>query len=136
MNQQQAFDLTVKWLARQGHAAMNIIGNCVYRGEGGTRCAVGIHIPDDVYNLDMDYGIDGDSSVHSLIKGWGNVIPSYIIEYQSMFDDLQRAHDNNNWMKEWTKTTAHRRVMHEALSGIAVKYSLSTTVLDDCFGPQ
>jgi len=28
--------------------------SCRYRGEGGTKCAIGLHIPDDVYCPEME----------------------------------------------------------------------------------
>lgn len=50
---QQVFDTTLHHLRKQGTAAtaQNQDGRlrCAYRGENGTSCAIGCHIPDSLY---------------------------------------------------------------------------------------
>lgn len=73
MNNQQAFNIMVQHLIKQGKPAYDPkTMSCFYRGPEGTMCAVGPLIPDDVYRPDMEnvavyqlrefsfYGLDRD----------------------------------------------------------------------------
>ena len=62
---QEIFDTTLFHLRNQGVAAMSIYSGygdldeidqlrCAYRGEGGTMCAVGCHIPDRLYSPTLE----------------------------------------------------------------------------------
>jgi hypothetical protein len=48
MDKQAIFDKVTTHLLEQGRPAMNEHG-CAYRGEDGTKCAIGCLIPDDLY---------------------------------------------------------------------------------------
>jgi hypothetical protein len=50
---QETFDTVVGGLRKQG--CKSLIGNaCKFRGENGTKCAIGQILPDDLYNPLMD----------------------------------------------------------------------------------
>ena len=57
---QELFDIAVKGLASQGFTQSFDpdrkagLGECVYRGEGGRKCAIGWAIPDDKYGNYME----------------------------------------------------------------------------------
>lgn len=36
--------------------SMDNRGNCLYRGPKGKKCALGLFIPDDLYNKNMEFG--------------------------------------------------------------------------------
>ena len=50
MTGQEIFDSVLAHLRKQGDASLNASGKCAYRGEGGTACAVGCLIPDELYD--------------------------------------------------------------------------------------
>lgn len=50
MTDQEIFDKILFHLRKQGKAARDDTGNCAYRGAGGTMCAVGCLISDDMYD--------------------------------------------------------------------------------------
>ena len=50
MTEQEIFDSVLAHLRKQGRASVNGQGKCAYRGEGGTSCAVGCLIPDELYD--------------------------------------------------------------------------------------
>lgn len=49
-SKQETFDTVCEFLINQGRGAVAADGSCAYRGEGGSKCAVGCLIPDDAYN--------------------------------------------------------------------------------------
>lgn len=59
MDQQQIFNQVVEHLARQKEAAVGASGQCALRGSNGTRCAIGLLIPDADYveEMEKDSGI-------------------------------------------------------------------------------
>lgn len=64
MTDQEVFDTVAKHLHAQGKPAYSeALGSCMYRGPGGTKCAVGCLIPDEVYRNEMD-SVGG---IHDLI---------------------------------------------------------------------
>jgi len=55
MNNQQAFDIMVQHLRKQGQKSRNNgFGTCLYRGPDGLKCAIGALIPDVVYRKEME----------------------------------------------------------------------------------
>jgi len=60
MNNQQAFDIMVQHLRKQGQKSRNNgCGTCLYRGPDGLKCAIGALIPDELYSKEMEgYTID------------------------------------------------------------------------------
>lgn len=104
MNKQEIFDTVYEALMKQGKASIRN-GICQYRGPGGTKCAIGHLIPDDLY----------DPSIESLTF---HSLPEYITDHIVGDDEdyktknqllyrLQRAHDqylNFYGIKEWKES--------------------------------
>lgn len=91
MTPQEAFDSTVRHLKAQGCAATNDAGTCVYRSPTGLKCAMGFHIPDELYNPEFE----GKSASY--------VIDHLHLDYDPrLMDDLQIAHDYCiTWDEPW-----------------------------------
>lgn len=51
---QAKFDFVVAHMRRQGRRSANRKGDCLYRGPGGTACAIGCLIPDGLYRQRME----------------------------------------------------------------------------------
>ena len=93
MDKQTIFDTVVNHLAAQGTQSMsggdpdtNREAGCAYRGDNGTKCAVGCLIPDDMYNPKME-----NATVVSLAQR--KELPAELYEHVDMLSDLQYAHD-------------------------------------------
>ena len=86
---QEAFDKVVAHLLRQGKASRNSLGQCAYRGEGGTSCAVGCLITDEEYRPDME----GEAVVSLLLRGEIS-LPSLRGIDAGLLRSLQITHDN------------------------------------------
>lgn len=91
-------------LIKQGRPSVHY-GTCLYRGPGGSKCAAGWLIDDNVYRPEME-GHD----VLTLVERWGVVFPLPIETVHKM----QRAHDAaaQEWdaqdRKEWENTLKRR----------------------------
>lgn len=86
--------------------------NCVYRGFEGRRCATGIWIPDDVYNVDME----GDS-IRDVIKIYRL---TDLEPHIGLLRQLQQCHDSctpSHWKQD--------------LKYIANMFRLSPVVLEE-----
>ena len=99
---QQVFNKVAKHLLKQNERATNADGGCMYRGEAGTKCAVGCLIPDKKYTEELDYPEMGSSNlarsraVQEVLEGEGlqlfeNGKPT---EMMDMLNRLQSVHDN------------------------------------------
>jgi hypothetical protein len=65
--------------------------SCVYRGVGGTKCAVGMFIPDEKYHFNMDTHL---GSVSSVLQAFSDVM----LDMPLCLDGLrkfQKSHDNS-----------------------------------------
>lgn len=65
MTGQEIFDSVLAHLRKQGEAAVNGTGECMYRGLGGTACAVGCLIPDELYDPRIE-----DVSAEQIMNGF------------------------------------------------------------------
>jgi hypothetical protein len=54
MNSQELFDIVAKHLLTQDRQSLDSDGSCMYRGCGGRMCAIGVLIPDELYEPWMD----------------------------------------------------------------------------------
>ena len=88
MQQQEVFDIVVKHLFTQRRQSMTG-GYCAYRGDAGTKCAVGVLIPDDVYTEDME-----EKCVDELRHQYHDVLPQFIMDNHSLLQSLQNVHDH------------------------------------------
>lgn len=86
-------------------------GGCKYRGDNGTKCAIGFLIPDEIYTPRLE----GYTNARDLIaKLCYSELKDVIYD---LLDDLQTLHDSG--IKSW----------REGLLDIALKYSCHDEVL-------
>ena len=87
MNNQEFFDKTLAHLKQQGVRSVGG-ARCLYRGPDGTKCAIGFHIPDELYESEMEGKGVGNLIVHypelkPLFKG---VSEGLMIEFHGLHD--------------------------------------------------
>ena len=121
MNAQEIFDTAVKHMAEQGQpgGSLNEYNDfsCEYRGSGNSRCAVGLFIPDDVYEA----GMEGNDARY-LLETYGDVLPSWMSHNLGLLRDLQSAHDSmSNWYSP--------HLMRRALLAVADRHDLTPDVI-------
>ena len=95
MTPQEVFETVANHLFTQGQQAKNDVGHCMYRGIGGTKCAVGILISDADYEYDMDMGFSSEDLVAEFQS-----CPSISLmkEHIQLLSALQVVHDeDSNW---------------------------------------
>lgn len=83
---QEFFDKTLDHLRKQGGPAI-VDGSCKYRGNQGRSCAVGCHIPPELYSPNME----GDD-VLTLSEVFPEV-DAYLCEDMDLVSELQAVHD-------------------------------------------
>lgn len=83
MTRQEMFDTAVRGVISQGAPSLSEIGECLYRGPNGLRCAAGWLIPDDKYSSALE-----GRSVDTLVEK--GIFP---IRQREFLDALQCAHD-------------------------------------------
>lgn len=92
MTAQEIFDKVTAHLRKQGKASVDIDGSCAYRGEGGTSCAVGCLIPDEMYDEMMEGG-----AVHAEEPKYPELYKAIDVlglrGNVGLLTSLQRAHD-------------------------------------------
>ena len=90
MNNQEFFDKTMEHLRKQGVRSARGT-SCLYRGPEGTRCAIGFHIPDDMYNLRME-----GAGVSNLLQKYPELRSLFESVTPGLLSDMQTLHDT--WM--------------------------------------
>lgn len=128
MTPQEIYDTVAKHLftqgKRSGEPTDSTAFSCMYRGPGGTKCAVGAIISDEVYNPDMEgQSVVGLFDPDATAEG-GFELPAWMKENLSLLMALQDAHDYS-WY--WHATTS----MKSRLQEVAQRHKLSAAVLDD-----
>lgn len=105
MDYQSTLETVVRHLFAQGRKAGDS-KNCYYRAPDGTKCAVGILIPDDQYDPRMDR----DNETISMIAVKFSEKPFFksIREHMSFLTDLQNIHDND---AHWISTSAMKNAV-------------------------
>lgn len=96
MNKQEVFDRVWNHFVVEGNPlsiSRDIEGSCLYRGPDGTKCAVGLLIPDELYSPDME-----GNSVCGLIDDFANKSLAKVLDVENKDDisflaRLQSAHD-------------------------------------------
>jgi len=125
MTNQEVFDKVATHLLTQGKQSVNAGGTCLYRGPGGTSCAVGCLIPDKVYREEME-GNDLARLPH--VRGLKTAlgVGARLDPNDTRFDllyALQGAHDIlDNWWNDMQK-------LRDALQRIAADFGLSPAVV-------
>ena len=101
MNYQETFDKVVAHLMAQGCQALNEGSDeyCRYRGENGTKCAVGALITDGAYTEELENKIVRDDPVIDALKASG-VFKRATPKAVEFLSDLQVIHDSN-FAEEW-----------------------------------
>ena len=105
MTGQEIFDSVLAHLRKQGDASLNASGKCAYRGEGGTACAVGCLIPDELYDprieswrvgtiLNLRTGGVDAGEVEAYREALSRIASHLGQENEALLADLQSAHDN------------------------------------------
>lgn len=125
MEKQEIFDTVATHLLKQGRRAVNpdIPEMCHYRGAGGTKCAVGVLIPDEVYDPMME-----GRTVVGLLSHPEFKIPRWMWNNEQLLIELQNVHDvEHNWKGSAT--------MKAALSKVAKESSLTSEVLEELAFP-
>jgi hypothetical protein len=134
MTPQEVFDKTVEFLFEQGRPALEEWTEndqiCLYRGPDGTKCAVGLWMPDDAWHASIN-GITLDdlireNDLHEMPKTrrqklvkW---IKDFVIPNRMLLTDLQAAHDFPCNRK--ADGTFHKGHLRAALKEIAADYEL------------
>lgn len=94
MNRQETFDTVKRHLLTQNRKGSNSLGRCKYRGTGGTKCAVGALIPDQLYKKAMDGASAG--GIYALVECFPEMYLALDIERPEdirFLCDLQNIHD-------------------------------------------
>jgi hypothetical protein len=121
MNAQEIFDTAVKHMAEQGQPGGHLNEyndfTCEYRGNGNSRCAVGIFIPDETYEASME-----GNDARYLLDTYGDLLPSWMSHNYTLLQDLQWAHDA---MSNWYRPAS----MRAALLKIADEHDLKSDVI-------
>lgn len=121
MDAQEIFDTVLVGLRLQGKASLghhprsfSDIAGCVYRGDGGTKCAAGMLIPDHLYQSSME-----GSSIGLVIDETPAL--AHLYEHRYLLDDLQQAHDEDlaccgmeAWEKEMAQIAQSRGLVYTA----------------------
>jgi hypothetical protein len=81
---QADFDFVMKSMIEQGRPSMGRVG-CRYRGEGGTKCAAGFFISDELYSEDIEGKNLSDEYITQLKCFEG--------KSRSLLRAMQQAHD-------------------------------------------
>jgi hypothetical protein len=121
MTPQEIFDTVAKHLFTQGKQSTDYV-SCLYRGPEGTKCAVGILIPDAAYDADME-----GCSVAGLFDPDACQLdefspPAWMAEHVSLLQRLQNVHDV---MEHWVDDER----MRWELSLVAQAYELDDSIL-------
>lgn len=107
MTPQEIFDKVATHLLTQRERAFGIDGECCYRGVGGTKCAIGALIPDELYDKKLEGCSVLMDKVRQVLEGAG-VLPKNSGHIYSdgnvlLLNKLQRIHDcttEANWPHE------------------------------------
>lgn len=103
MTPQEIFDTVVRHLFKQGKRSDRTLSNgnsvCCYRTEAGLKCAVGVLIPDDVYDPVMDDVFTGEGTgIAAMLRKHRDKLPSWFSDNLSLLKQLQIIHDDEyNW---------------------------------------
>lgn len=89
MTDQEIFDKVAKHLLTQKAVSKDEEG-CVYRGENGLKCAIGVLIPDDVYTSSLE-----GNTILSVRNLYPEIIEKSGLATVNMYllDALQTTHD-------------------------------------------
>ncbi len=87
MNNQEFFSKTILHLRKQQAQSKSSNDLCCYRA-GTLSCAIGCHIPDTMYNPDME-----GTRIHQTMQDWPELQPLFVGVSLRLMDELQGVHD-------------------------------------------
>ncbi len=100
--QQEIFDIAATHLLRQNSKSARHSSNshsvaCLYRGRGDLKCAIGIFIPDDLYDKDME-----QKDVNVLFQEFPEALAACGLDVseKKLLRGLQSIHDQHP-VREW-----------------------------------
>lgn len=153
MDKQHVFNTAAKALLDQKVPSVKIVGerpdttstSCLYRGEGGAKCAIGHLIPDALYNpafegsaVPMD-GESGNPREKALLDALFKI--GYTKDDYGFLAELQNCHDSAVREESQGKTNggehralgrppkAYLGLLREHLTRLASRFNLNTGVL-------
>ena len=104
MKQQDIFNKASAHLRSMDGPSLDDRGDsCMYRGEDGAMCAVGVFISDEHYFTDMEGGgIDGSNmrAREAVALSWGQ--DCLDAPQLDLLSDLQTAHDRGSRGNDWS----------------------------------
>jgi len=104
MKQQDIFNKASAHLRSMDGPSLDDRGDsCMYRGEGGPMCAVGVFISDEHYFTDMEGGgIDGSNmrAREAVALSWGQ--DCLDAPQLDLLSDLQNLHDQGSRCENWS----------------------------------
>lgn len=123
MKRQEMFEFIARHLFDQGDRAMGYseiygVDVCMYRGRGGTTCAVGCLIPDRFYKENME-GKSITNLIEEKREGLG-----FLNRHESFLYGMQAVHDEPIF---WRYTER----MRKALRDVAKEYNLKSDFLNE-----
>ena len=131
LTRQGIFDTVTRHLFTQGiGASMGAQANhvCAYRGDGGTKCAVGVLIPDDLYDSSMDGG--RGILVTTLVENFVKL--AFLRPHLPLLMDLQAAHDDLDSRDDAGKSLPFNRTdLATRLHFVGMVYSLDVTLVKE-----
>lgn len=94
MTPQEIFDRVVEHLYKQGNRSTDT-RLCRYHNEDGTKCAIGVLIPEDIYFEEID---QNNRSIKYLLAQYKDKFPEWMHENVALLSELQSVHDKqHNW---------------------------------------
>ncbi len=88
MTEQETFNKVVRHLRKQKVKSLRNGGfGCAYRGDNGTKCAVGCLIPDELYHPSMEGKVAFESDMRNFLQ---------LLDIDTeLANDLQEVHDSH-----------------------------------------
>ncbi|NBX18974.1 MAG: hypothetical protein EBR09_16615 [Proteobacteria bacterium] len=104
MNNQEAFEMAVKHLRKQGCCSQRVgrfelegTATCMYR-MNGLKCAIGALIPDEVYQESFE-----GTGIRILLRTEPTINELFKKVNTNLLENLQEVHDNRE-VKEWEES--------------------------------
>ena len=123
MKQQEIFNKASAHLRSMDGPSLDDRGDsCMYRGEDGAMCAVGVFISDEHYFTDMEGGgIDGSNmrAREAVALSWGQ--DCLDAPQLDLLSDLQNAHDQGSRRDDWSN------IIRVSLERIRMKHGLEVS---------
>lgn len=121
LTRQQILNTVAEHFFKQGIRGYDSnLGQCRYRGDNNTRCAIGCLMTDEEYTAAGGGRLEGLNIIDVAELQPRPVFKNFSVHDTTFLEELQLLHDNaDNWL-----TTRH---MQSALSIFAFSWDLSTT---------